>query len=312
MKFKTLTNKVTNRVGRQVLVAQKHSPVMLFGAGVIGMGATVFLACRATLKLGNVLEEGEKHLSNVDPEGAKTSDEQEDLKKAAFGVKLNTAIKVVKLYLPTAVVGAVTVGAMTSSHVILKKRNAGLAMAYAIVDKSFKDYRGRVIEDQGKEKDFQYRVGTIKREVVEEGPNGPEVRIIEGPDAEALKQEEEVSYIRIFDETNPNWSEIPNSNQLTVQAAQNFANDMLRVKGKVYLNDVHDLLGLERTDVGQLVGWVYGSGEGDNDIDFGVWNGSTFDGMEWAKGNSKGIVLDFNVQGLILGGHIRQLLTKKR
>ncbi len=47
---------VSKRVGRQILRGQKHSPTILFGVGVVGIIATTVTACRATLKLEEVLE----------------------------------------------------------------------------------------------------------------------------------------------------------------------------------------------------------------------------------------------------------------
>ena len=51
MNFQSIKNVVTSKVGRQLLVAQKHSPAVLFAAGVVGVVGTVVLASRATLKL---------------------------------------------------------------------------------------------------------------------------------------------------------------------------------------------------------------------------------------------------------------------
>lgn len=297
MSIKTLADKVTSKVGRQMLVAQKHSPVMLFGVGLVGVATTAILACRATLKMSEVLEEGEEHLKKVE---LTVTEDGEEVEKASFSVKLQTAIKIAKLYAPAVLVGVASVGALTGSHVILRKRNAGLAAAYALVDKSFKEYRGRVVADQGTEKDFEYRFGMTEREIVEEGKNGPEVKIIKGIDAEGMKSKGPSMYSRIFDETNSNWSKVPNQNQFFIQSVQNHANDMLRVKGKVYLNDVLDMLTMDRCDAGQVVGWVRNSDDGDGYIDFGVWNGSTFAGKEWVTGNVDGILLDFNVDGVVL------------
>lgn len=297
MGFKSLANRATGKVGRQVLVAQKHSPAVLFVIGLVGVGTTAVLACRATLKMSEVLEEGEEHLKKVE---VTVTEDDEEVKKASFSVKLQTAIEIAKLYAPAVILGFASVSALTGSHVILRKRNAGLAAAYAVVDRTLKGYRGRVIADQGKEKDFEYYFGLAEREIVEEGPNGPEVRTIKGIDAKDVKNKAGVSYARIFDEYNPNWSNVPNQNQYFVQSVQNHANDLLRVKGKVYLNDVYDMLGIDREEFGQVVGWVKNSETGDGYIDFGVWNGSTFAGKEWVTGNADGILLDFNVDGVVL------------
>jgi hypothetical protein len=72
---------------------------------------------------------------------------------------------------------------------------------------------------------------------------------------------------------------------------------MLRVRGHVFLNEVYDALGIERTKAGSVVGWVMGEGRA-NSIDFGL-----YDGRERARafvnGYERTIILDFNVDGVI-------------
>jgi hypothetical protein len=313
MGFKSMTNKVTSKVGKQVLTVQKHSPVLLFGVGIIGVTTTAVLACRATLKMTEVLDKGEKKIEEAGNESFvidnSTSKEEirEIVEKSKFNAKLIVAIDIAKLYAPAVIVGVLSVGALTGSHVILKRRNAGLAAAYAIVDKSFKEYRGRVVADQGAEKDLEYRFGVNEREIVEEGPNGPETRTIKGLDQNEIKKNAHLTYSRVFDEYNNNWSDIPVQNPAFVQQIQNWANDLLRVKGWVTLNDVYDMLGFEKTVAGQMVGWVYepkldadGNRLNDSYIQFGVWKNGVYNAKEWINGNEQAILLDFNVDGDIL------------
>lgn len=300
--FKDLAQRVTGKIGRQVLVAQKHSPTMLVVAGAVGVVSTAILAGRATLKMSEVLEQGEDHLKKV--EVTLTEDDHE-IKKASFGVKLQVAIKIAKLYAPTVIVGVATVGALTGSHVIMRRRNAGLTAAVAIGFKEFKEYRGRVIEDQGKEKDLEYRFGTVEREIVEEGPNGPETRIVKGPDAEAIKKNIDWTYARIFDKDNENWSTVPNQNQYFLQMVENNCNRMLRTNGFIFLCDVYDQLGMKRTQASQRVGWVLapkinpetGQDESDGYVDFGYFKEGMYQGKEFATGNKDAYLLDFNVDG---------------
>jgi hypothetical protein len=308
MSIKTLANRATNKVGQQLLTVKHHSPVLMLGAGIVGVGVFGVMACRATLKVNDLLDEGTERLDRVSQVDADEKITEEEIVKAKFGVKLQTAIKIAKLYAPAVLVGVGSVALITGSHVVLKKRNVGLTAAYAIVSKSFDEYRGRVIEDQGAEKDFEYRFGTEDREIVEEGEHGPETRIIKGPNQAAVKANAGQTYARVFDEYNENWSDVPLQNPTFVQGMQNFANDLLRVKGWVTLNDVYDLLGFEKTQAGQQVGWVSkpgkdenGNPKGDGFIDFGVWNHGTYHGKEWIGGNYESILLDFNVDGVILG-----------
>ena len=309
MGMKTLAEKATSAVGKKMLTVQAHSPVLLMGLGVVGMGTTLVLACRATLKMSEVLAKGEENLSKIDSGTHKDIDSNDETEKKAgkFGIRLATAVEIAKLYAPAAVIGILSIGAMTGSHIILQKRNAGLAAAYAVVDKSFKEYRGRVIAEHGKQKDFEYLHGISEREIAEETETGIDTKVIKGLDAEGMKKHGTSMYARIFDEYNSNWSDVPHQNQMFLSSQMTYANMKLRAKGRVYLNDVYDMLGFERTEEGQVVGWVDNSENGDSYIDFGVWNGSVYDGMEWVTGNREGIMLDFNVDGVVL-----ELAKKKR
>lgn len=299
MSLKTLArsagSKVTNTFGKQILAVKSNSPVILFGTGVVGFGATVFLACRATMKVGDVLAEGEKKINEVDSsafleEGAK--------KKTIFGVKLETAIEIAKLYAPAAIAGTVALSSFCGAHGILKKRNAGLAAAYATVDRAFKDYRKRVVEDQGEEKDFEYLHGVEEREIVEEGKNGPEVKTIKGLDADKLSKKGSM-YARVFDDRNENWNPVPTNRLFHITSVEKMFNDLLIDRGYVFLNEIYDAMGFEQTPEGQLVGWVRNS-EGDNKIIMTIWENGVHEGKEWIRGNRDSILVDFNVDGPIL------------
>lgn len=305
MSMKTLANKATSAVGRKMMTVQVHSPTILFGLGAVGVVASTVLACRATLKVESVLDKGKADIQNADslPEGL--------VGEKKYRVRLQTSIDIAKLYGPSVILLGISFGALTGSHVILQKRNLGLAAAYAAVDKSFKEYRARVVSDQGKQKDFEYFNGVTEREIAEETETGIDTKIVRGLDAEAMKKRGTSMYSRIFDETNPNWSEIPHQNQMFLSSQMTYLNMMLRSKGRVYLNDVYDALGMERSDEGQVVGWVDNSPNGDGYIDFGVWNGSVYDGMEWITGNEDGIMLDFNVDGVVLDIFKKMKAAKK-
>lgn len=312
-----MSRRVTAKMGRQILTVRTHSPALLVGAGVVGVVGSVVLACRATLKMVDVLEEGENGLVIVTEENKEA--DPEEVKKAQFSVRLQLAIKIAKLYAPSAILLTASVGAIAGSHFILKKRNLGLAAAYATVDKTLKDYRGRVVKDQGADKDFEYLHGTEEREIVVEGKNGPETKLVKGLDQEAIRNADpETVYKRVFygpdkedengDPGNKNWSDIPNQNQFFIQMIQSEANDLLRLQDHVFLNQVYDMLGFEPTAAGQMVGWTrairkddQGNEVNDGYISFGVWNDGVTEGKKWLNGDKDALLLDFNVDGVILG-----------
>jgi hypothetical protein len=306
MSLKSLTRGVTSKAGRQVLKVQKHSPVLLLATGVVSFGATIVLASKATLKMDAVLSEFEDDKAKIDaaPEVAKEIDSEyteDDAKKDSLGIKVKLAITVAKAYAPAVGFGLLTVACFTSGHLILSRRNAGLAAAYIALDKGFKEYRERVVAELGPERDLKFRHGLIEKTIVEEGPNGPETKTVLAPDPEKGTS----IYARMFAQhTSTQWEEAHMRNQFFIQCQENYANQRLAAKGHYFLNEAHDALGMERTDAGQIVGWV-DNGTGDNQIDFGVF--STPAGVSFANGERSSVMLDFNVDGPVY-----HLLNKQR
>jgi hypothetical protein len=290
---------MTNKLGRQVLIAQKHSPVMLFGVGVVGVVTTAILASRATLKLDEILGEAEEKKTQIEQAQAENDEryDEEAAKKDGIVVRTQTALKIAKLYAPAVVSATLTVSAFTGSHIILTRRNAAITAAYAALDRGFKQYRERVIGELGGEKDEEFRFGVIEKEMAVDTDEGVAVKTVRTLDKDQVKARGGSIYSRFFDEYSQNWSKVPSYNQMFLQAQQQYANDLLNARGHVFLNEVYDMLGLERSKEGAVVGWV--KGHGDGYVDFGVFRNDTYMGMQFVNGVEKSILLDFNVDGVI-------------
>jgi hypothetical protein len=293
--LRAVRNAVTSRVGRQLLVVQKHSPTIMFGAGVVGVVTAAVLASRATLKLEETLDDIQRDLDNAKALNNKSPElySNDDFQRDKIIMTTKTAIKVVKLYGPAILVGAASIAALTGSHVTLNRRFAGVTAAYAALEQGFDKYRRRVVNEYGPEKDRELRYGLVDKEIVEETEEGPVKRTVKG-----LANKDCSIYARFFDETSTSWNKIPSYNQLFIRCQQNYANDLLRSRGHVFLNEVYDMLGLERSKEGAVVGWVL-DGNGDGFIDFGVFSGSEWMGQLFVNGNERSVLLDFNVDGVI-------------
>jgi hypothetical protein len=192
---------------------------------------------------------------------------------------------------------------LTGSHVILNKRNGAAMAAYAAVQKGYDQYRERVRKELGAEKDREFAYGAeTESEVVAASLDGKKVT----RDQKVVKDRGlgGSPYAVVFDERSPKFSKAPGRNQMTIQMLQAWANDKLRARGHLFLNEVYDMLQLPRTKAGACVGWVYRRDNepknGDNYVSFGVFDGDP----EWVEafidGKEKYAVLDFNVDGVIL------------
>src|SRR3954447_20307965 len=111
---------VGRQIARQTLVAQKNTPNLLFGAGILGMVGSTVLACRATLKLEQVTLATSRDMQAAADNG--------DRKEAAI-LYAQGARKVVKLYAPSMLIGVASVGCLTKSHNMLNQRNLALTAA---------------------------------------------------------------------------------------------------------------------------------------------------------------------------------------
>jgi hypothetical protein len=303
MGFSALRTAVTSKVGIQTLIVRKHSPAILFGAGMVGIGATIYLASRGTLKMDEILREAEEKRTKITAALQLDNPEytEEDAKKDGLTARVQLAVKILRAYAPAIAVGTFTVGALTGSHMLLNKRYAGVTAAYAAVDKGFKEYRSRVIADQGEAKDNEYRFGQIEKQIGVDTDEGIVEKTVKGADPEYAKRSGGRSmYARIFErDTSKDWSPYPGRNSTFVRVQQQWANDMLNANGFLLLNDAYKLLGLKPTSAGAQVGWVKHNDRGGDDyISFGVVE-SGFNGERFVNGDEDSVWLDFNVDGVV-------------
>lgn len=295
MNLTSLKNAVTSRAGRQLLLAQKHSPKILFVAGIVGFGATVVLAARATLRVEEVLDEHENLKTKIDSLHIKVAgDAYSDQDRQADLVKLyvRTSLRFGKLYGPAFLCGAVSIAALTGSHVVLNSRYLGVSAALAAAEKSFGEYRRRVTDRFGEDVEREIATPLEYTTVSEKTAEGKNVKKKVPTGVAGHSQ-----YSFIFDERSSSWKREWDYNRIFLQAQQQYANDLLRARGHVFLNDVFDMLGLPRTSTGAVVGWV--AGKGDDFVDFGIFRGDTYMGMEFVNGNERSVILEPNVAGEI-------------
>lgn len=303
-----------NKVGFQM---KKHSPEILIVAGVIGTVASAVMACKATTKVGKIVEKTKDDVDEIHKAvetGVTNAGEtynKEDSKKDLTIVYAHTGFELVKLYAPSVILGTLSLTSIVASNNILRKRNAALAAAYATVDKGFKDYRSRVIERFGEEVDRELK-NNVKAKKVTTTETDPET----GAEKKVKKNQFVVNpsdisgYARFFEQyttdedgntiLNSHWENNNEYNLMFLKSQERYANDLLRAKKRVFLNEVYEMLGLPRSKAGQVVGWVYDpeNPSGDNYIDFGLYaDNLTY--SDYVNGFEPAILLDFNVDGNI-------------
>lgn len=299
---------LTRTFNRTGLKIKKYSPEILMVTGTVGVVASGVMACRATLKINEILNDTKDTIDKIhevseDPD-MKEKYSEEDSKKDLAIVYTQTAWKLIKLYGPSVGLGVASIGCMIGSNRILNKRNVALAAAYKAVDTSFKEYRGRVVERFGKEldKELRYNIKAQEIEEVSVDENGNEVVKKTTVDVMENDPNRYSQYAIIFDDGNDGWDPDPERTKFFLIQQQNWANERLKSQGHLFLNEVYDMLGVKRTKAGAQVGWVYDekNQNGDNYVDFGIFDIYSPKARDFVNGLEKVIVLDFNVDGCIL------------
>lgn len=304
-----MIEKVSRNFNKFGLKVRKASPEILIVAGAVGVVASAVMACKATLKLDEVLEEPKEKIEKIheclNNEVFMSSSKytEEDGKKDLLTVYVQGGMQVAKLYAPSVILGGLSLGAILTSHHILRSRNIALAAAYATIERGFKDYRGRVVERFGKRVDYELKnnIKAMEIEKVETDEEGNEKVIKESQDVVQAPSEKYSEYARFFDIGNPNWQKDATLNLAFLRNVEKYMNDRLRTKGHVFLNEVYDALGIPRTKEGQIVGWIYSKDNpvGDNYIDFGIYDVYKPATADFVNGYERSILLDFNLDGNI-------------
>ena len=303
-----LMNAATRKFGRVGFKLKKHSPEILAVTGVVGIVASTVMACKATTKVDAILEKTKEDIDKIhdvteNPEKYDAEYSVEDSKKDLTIVYAKTGVELVKLYAPSVILGTLSITAMLASNNILRKRNIALGAAYATIDKSFKEYRNRVVdrfgEDLDKELRYNLKAKTVtKTEVDEDGKKKTDKETINTIDPVNFYTE----FCVIYDDGCTGWTKDPASNKAFLIQQQNYANERLQKVGHLFLNEVYDMLGVPRTPAGQTVGWLYDPKDPllHNVVDFGIFDVDIERNRDFINGYERNIILDFNVDGNIL------------
>ena len=306
-KFMTKLTRTVNRAGLHI---KKHSPEILLVTGIVTGGAALVAACKATTKLESVLNETKNNVAQVHECAAageiriKDGDEivtvpytEEDSKKDLTIFYTKGCLNVAKLYAPAAALGAIALTCILASHGIIHKRNTALAATVTAIGNEFGEYRDRVVERFGPEMDRELKYNIKAKEVEETVVN------VDGSESVVKKTIEVVEtpydglseFARCFCEGCLGWTKDPEANLTYLRAQERWLNDRLKAVGHVFLNELHDALGLPRTSSGAIMGWVYDPKNPDYKIDLGIYNIHIPANRDFVNGWERSIWIDPNI-----------------
>lgn len=319
---------------------QKNSPtILLVGGTVLVLGATVF-ACVKTRKLDDTLKDSKEQLDQlhqIKKDAEEMTEEGKELavysesgyRKDIAKVYLNAGLKVGKLYAIPLVIGAVGFAMIFESHSIMGERYSSAVAACMATERIFNFYRKNVVDELGEEADARFRHGlrkeTVERPVFDDEGN-PKVDKEGKPKTKKeevmVPKDEDATmayspYARVFAKHCPyiqigkgqdygsrEWEDSGFYNLKFVQEIEDETERKLQRVGYVFLNDVYERLGFDRSPEGQDVGWKIDPDDplSDNHVKFTILpKGANPDSDEvqaMLKGETD-FIIDFNVCGNI-------------
>ena len=299
-----IMSKLNRTVHRTGLKLKKYSPEILVVSGVIGGVASAVLACKETSKVSDILTDAKEQIDaikHVVENNENYSDE--DGKKALTLTYAKTGLQIAKNYAPAIALGTLSITSILAGHNILRKRYVATAAAYTILDRNFKDYRSRVIDRFGEQldKELRYNIKAKDIETIVTNEDGTETIVKET--VNEIDPATVGDYSRFFDERCLGYEKNnPEYNLMTIKRVESYANDQLQAKGHIFLNEVYDMLGMSRTPVGAVAGWIYDPENKDIDsyVSFGkYYDPSNPDKIDFVNGREPAILLEFNCDGPI-------------
>lgn len=290
---------------------KQHGATIMTLGGVICTVAGTITACKATLKVDDILNkraDDKKRIEDVHngiivlPEGSTYT--EKDYKKDILVVKTQTAKDLVKLYWPSALLIGGGIGMILSGHHMMHRRVAAAATSAALLQKQMDQYRTRVRDTLGAEEEKALYSGVVKKEVEEIATDEKGKPKIEKK-TQYLGPDKPSPYARYFDETNPYWTGREDTDFLFIKQRQAEANHLFWINGGyLFWNSQLEMLGFEPTVAGQVAGNRSSTdGTTDNYIDFGIFDPNNGTVLPWALEmyrREHRILVNFNLDGNIL------------
>lgn len=304
MVMKNAMVKASMLVHRAGFLMKQHSPEILVFSG-IGLGIFgAVKACKATVAAHETMLDAQEQIRDIH----QREESGDEVDGELTDIYLNTGKEMARLYWPSATLGMASVTCILSANHILKNRNAALAAAYATISNSFNGYRSRVAKRWGEEaeREIRYAITSeeIKETVIDEETG--KKKTVKKTVKKCDMQEEYCDYARFFDATTAKAYEPSSSyNDMFLKGQQTMANQRVRAEGYLFLNDVYDALGIDKTEAGQVVGWIYDETNpmGDSYVDFRVTKVMVDD--------EEKLLIDPNVCGEILSEVVKRGLMKR-
>lgn len=297
--MKNLVPKSVSRLtSRSLLKISANSPTILVVTGVVGLSITAVMAAKATRKIDPIIEQHKKDRVEIGYVTKVDKVRRREQQTAIVEMYYNTSLSLVRVYGPTLAVGTLSAASVLCGHKILKGRHVATMAAYSGLQEQFLSYRKRVASTLGENAEKDIYDGA-HGEWVEDPDHKGEFKLqpkYDDPDLLANLQP-------WFDDKCDNWRPNPESNYLFLKGVQAHANDLLQIRGHIFLSEVLDSLRMPRTPESIVSGWVWRPSDpewrGDNFVDFGFMTSMDPNSVAFREKQVASVKLNFNVDGIV-------------
>lgn len=222
-----MNSKIKNTIRSARRFLGKHSPEILTGIGVAGMITTTVLAVKATPKALQLIEDKKEELGY--PRDCEEHLTVVDTVKVAW-----------KPYVPAALLCVASVTCLIGASAVNAKRNAALATAYAISERTLLRYRDKVIETIGEKKEKEVRGKIAQDEIDKKNISNSQVIITAGGNTLCMDSISGRTFRSSMDK---------------IQKVVNELNRRMNYENYISLDDFYSELGLESTKNSSYIGW---------------------------------------------------------
>lgn len=248
--------------GMTWLFAKKHAPEIMIGGGLVGFAVTIGETVVATNKTNDILEEREEREAlikrEVSDNPAYTPEMAENDRKQ---LRKATRRKLCKTWFPVVSTATASGAAILGGYRIINGRYVATAAAYKTLEDGFDRYRSNVVKEFGKDVDWRMANGYSAEEMKAIQKERDEQKKSEGSKerrkGKPSRYHSEYRY-RFDPYSSRHWQRywIPQQMLDFVQYKTRQLNDKFQSDGYLFVNDVLEAFGMEKTSEGQVVGWI--------------------------------------------------------
>lgn len=264
-------NKFTSKLGKTGIILKAKSPEILIGAGIVLVLGGTYMACRATSKAKDVIQNRNDEIEEIKYRAEEelgqlpaNCQEQEvkavykEAKSDIFVAHVRCGWELTKLYAPAIAMEAAGIGCFLGAHGIMRKRNAALMAAYEATDKAYrrlKEERDKGLITDGVECKEGEKIVEKKTEEQKNCPFDSDL----GP------------WAFVFDEDCNVWKPSDSTLLMEAKAVERSLTNRLNAGRTIFLNDIRTAFGEDIPGPnleGQIICWD--KTLGDTEIDLGL------------------------------------------